>query len=113
MGWGIDMVMLTAATVAAWPGAVVQVPPMPDLGLALIVLGGLWLCLWQRAWRWAGLLPILAGALSPLTFQPPDLLVSGDRSEEHTSELQSLMRLSYAVFCLKKKNNDTTHTLII
>src|SRR3546814_2163282 len=28
---------------------------------------------------------------------------SGDRSEEHTSELQSLMRISYAVFCLKKK----------
>src|SRR3546814_3396597 len=33
-----------------------------------------------------------------------------DRSEEHTSELQSLMRISYAVFCLKKKkiNKDTT-----
>src|SRR3546814_15861123 len=30
-----------------------------------------------------------------------------DRSEEHTSELQSLMRISYAVFCLKKKNNKT------
>src|SRR3546814_9038677 len=29
---------------------------------------------------------------------------SGVRSEEHTSELQSLMRISYAVFCLKKKN---------
>src|SRR3546814_3271764 len=29
-----------------------------------------------------------------------------DRSEEHTSELQSLMRISYAVFCLKKKNKD-------
>src|SRR3546814_4096314 len=28
-----------------------------------------------------------------------------DRSEEHTSELQSLMRISYAVFCLNKKNN--------
>src|SRR3546814_5049288 len=28
-----------------------------------------------------------------------------DRSEEHTSELQSLMRISYAVFCLKKKHN--------
>src|SRR3546814_6775538 len=28
---------------------------------------------------------------------------TGDRSEEHTSELQSLMRISYAVFCLKKK----------
>src|SRR3546814_10640113 len=30
------------------------------------------------------------------------------RSEEHTSELQSLMRISYAVFCLKKKNNQLT-----
>src|SRR3546814_2820438 len=30
------------------------------------------------------------------------------RSEEHTSELQSLMRISYAVFCLKKKNKHTT-----
>src|SRR3546814_9685607 len=31
----------------------------------------------------------------------------GDRSEEHTSELQSLMRISYAVFCLKKKKKKT------
>src|SRR3546814_2924776 len=31
------------------------------------------------------------------------------RSEEHTSELQSLMRISYAVFCLKKKKKNTTH----
>src|SRR3546814_2348806 len=30
-------------------------------------------------------------------------VISGERSEEHTSELQSLMRISYAVFCLKKK----------
>src|SRR3546814_192565 len=34
------------------------------------------------------------------------------RSEEHTSELQSLMRISYAVFCLKKKTNSTEHTHI-
>src|SRR3546814_4127444 len=32
-----------------------------------------------------------------------DLVAPGERSEEHTSELQSLMRISYAVFCLKKK----------
>src|SRR3546814_1160455 len=32
-------------------------------------------------------------------------MVGDSRSEEHTSELQSLMRTSYAVFCLKKKNN--------
>src|SRR3546814_8954329 len=41
--------------------------------------------------------------------RPQDLVAPGDlptllgRSEEHTSELQSLMRISYAVFCLKKK----------
>src|SRR3546814_2612665 len=33
------------------------------------------------------------------------LLASDERSEEHTSELQSLMRISYAVFCLKKKKD--------
>src|SRR3546814_1005228 len=33
--------------------------------------------------------------------------VTAARSEEHTSELQSLMRISYAVFCLKKKKNET------
>src|SRR3546814_995416 len=33
---------------------------------------------------------------------------AGDRSEEHTSELQSLMRISYAVFCLKKKKKTET-----
>src|SRR3546814_9048193 len=33
------------------------------------------------------------------------------RSEEHTSELQSLMRISYAVFCLKKKKKHTTNDL--
>src|SRR3546814_1150257 len=35
--------------------------------------------------------------------------VMSNRSEEHTSELQSLMRISYAVFCLKKKNNYFHH----
>src|SRR3546814_5814916 len=35
------------------------------------------------------------------------------RSEEHTSELQSLMRISYAVFCLKKKINKTTSNYLL
>src|SRR3546814_9765361 len=40
-----------------------------------------------------------------------DALRSAFRSEEHTSELQSLMRISYAVFCLKKKKKHTTRKL--
>src|SRR3546814_3604060 len=41
-----------------------------------------------------------------------DMVVAGPvkRSEEHTSELQSLMRISYAVFCLKKKKDNNTTT---
>src|SRR3546814_8073143 len=44
------------------------------------------------------------------TMEETDLL---KRSEEHTSELQSLMRLSYAVFCLQKKTYDTIHYTLI
>src|SRR3546814_5321185 len=40
------------------------------------------------------------------------LPTSWTRSEEHTSELQLLMRISYAVFCLKKKNKRHTHTAL-
>src|SRR3546814_3900600 len=45
-----------------------------------------------------------------LTYNNTNRLVkNSDRSEEHTSELQSLMRISYAVFCLKKKKNKYNH----
>src|SRR3546814_9584297 len=46
-------------------------------------------------------LPVSGGGLGGAPGQP------FQRSEEHTSELQSLMRISYAVFCLKKKKNIT------
>src|SRR3546814_8571782 len=55
-------------------------------------------------WRLGGVRP----RQSPQSAQSrldPDL--ARRRSEEHTSELQSLMRISYAVFCLKKKTNRT------
>src|SRR3546814_3008663 len=48
------------------------------------------------------------GALAGMRLSPSSRLRLQRRSEEHTSELQSLMRISYAVFCLKKKKNTTT-----
>src|SRR3546814_3212476 len=45
----------------------------------------------------------------PMPFQRASLSKHKYRSEEHTSELQSLMRISYAVFCLKKKNKTQAH----
>src|SRR3546814_6822264 len=50
------------------------------------------------------------GALTPFLLLRPAR--SCARSEEHTSELQSLMRISYAVFCLKKNNYQTIYTFI-
>src|SRR3546814_5482792 len=44
----------------------------------------------------------------PVTQRFDDFAAFEQRSEEHTSELQSLMRISYAVFCLKKKNQHQT-----
>src|SRR3546814_6376330 len=41
--------------------------------------------------------------LRPIAITSPTDFIAVERSEEHTSELQSLMRISYAVFCLKKK----------
>ena len=78
MGWGIDLLLGLAATVADWPAAALRVPPMPAWGLGLAVLGGLWLCLWQGRWRWPAALLILAGALSPLGFVAPSLMASDD-----------------------------------
>src|SRR3546814_7026023 len=54
-----------------------------------------------------GASPAYHGPLSDRRAAPLRAGRIGLRSEEHTSELQSLMRSSYAVFCLKKKNNTT------
>src|SRR3546814_6284740 len=80
------------ATLAAWGFLTVG-----------IILGAWWsyeVLGWGGFWGWdpvenASLLPWLTGTA---------YLHSVMRSEEHTSELQSLMRTSYAVFCLQKKN---------
>src|SRR3546814_4127465 len=54
--------------------------------------------------------------VAPVTIRPgtglgnPGACGQRQRSEEHTSELQSLMRISYAVFCLKKKKEQQKHT---
>src|SRR3546814_5425921 len=55
---------------------------------------------------WRIHMPLIRGSLLAA-----GTIVFVDRSEEHTSELQSLMRISYAVFCLKKKKKTTQTTV--
>jgi competence protein ComEC len=77
MRWGIVAVLDTAEKIAAWPGAVHVVPAMPAGGLITVALGGAWLCLWRRRWRWLGLVGIAAGLSTTLLTVPPDVLVDG------------------------------------
>lgn len=78
MGLGIDAMTWCASAVARLPGAVGRVPAIPSSAFALMVLGGLWLCIWRTRWRLLGLVLGAAGlALSP-TLERPDVLVGGD-----------------------------------
>ncbi len=101
MGWGIEVVISVAETVASWPGAVTLVPAMPIFALAAIALGGVWLCLWRQRWRYLGLAGILAGMAAPLFVQPPDLLIDGQgrllavRTETGSVAFSSLRRARF------------------
>src|SRR3546814_6627370 len=66
----------------------------------------------SKIWLWVFCISfVILGVLGVLAPTPGRTLLSQvcTRSEEHTSELQSLMRTSYAVFCLKKKKNTNNH----
>ena len=64
--------------VAGRPGAVTMLPTMPVTAFGLLLLGGLWLCLWRERWRLLGLIPVLAGGLIIAGTRAPDLYVTGD-----------------------------------
>jgi competence protein ComEC len=55
-----------------------MLPTMPTGAFALMVAGGLWICLWHKSWRRLGLVPLGLGALWALTTPAPDLIVTGD-----------------------------------
>jgi competence protein ComEC len=77
MGWGVEGLDAIARHVADWPQAAMLVPSLPGASLWLLTVGGLWLCLWRRCWRFAGLPVAIAGLL--LAPPPaPDLLMSED-----------------------------------
>ena len=78
MGWGVEGILWIGRTVSAWPAATLPVPPMPGWGLVVFSAGLAWLGLWRSRARLAGVPVMLAGLMSPLAVQPPDLLMSSD-----------------------------------
>ena len=79
-GLGIELMVATGRWVASWPGAVSVLPQISGSALLLIVLGGIWLCLWQTRIRALGLVIAAAGlALAPQA-ERPDILVEREGS---------------------------------
>ena len=78
MSWGVEALIEVSRRVSSWPDAVLLLPSLSQGGLALVTLGGLWLCLWRKGWRYAGLPVILLGLSTLATVRPPDLLIAAE-----------------------------------
>ena len=103
MGLGIDLLVATGKWVASWPGAVSVLPSISAPALLLLVLGGLWLCLWQTRWRALGLVIAAVGLMVSGEGTRPDVLIERDgrnvalRTEDGTLALPPATRANYSV----------------
>jgi competence protein ComEC len=77
-GLSLHALLGLAHMVAAAPGALALMPSMPRWAFGMMVVGGLWLCLWTTRLRLFGLAPVAIGAVAALAAPTPDLLVTGD-----------------------------------
>ena len=78
LGKGVELLMTIAVRTAELPGADWAPANLPLPGVLAIVAGLLWLLIWQRRWRWAGLVPVAAGLIIALFPAQPELLLSSD-----------------------------------
>jgi competence protein ComEC len=73
----LHLLVKIASFFAYWPGANIQLPQPPLISFMCVVLGSLWLCLWQQPWRRWGIVPIFLGCFLAFFYNPPDLMVDG------------------------------------
>jgi competence protein ComEC len=72
---GLKAVIAIAFEVASWPGAAHSTASISGLSFGLMIVGGLWLCIWWRSWRLLGLLPLSLGIILTPFRDPPDILI--------------------------------------
>jgi competence protein ComEC len=78
MGWGIEAMLTVGRWVSELPGSVSLVSAWPMSALVCLSLGGLWIVLWRRSWRWAGLVPVAVAGGLVFAEKPPDIVVARD-----------------------------------
>jgi len=77
-GLSINALLELAHAIGSTTGAVALMPSMPAWAFGLMVVGGIWLCLWNTRLRLLGLVPVIIGAVAASMAPSPDLLVTGD-----------------------------------
>ena len=75
--WGLDILNNIAFYTASLPGALIRIPSPSLLSSALIIFGGLWLCLWLERWRYWGVSPILLGVVLVFLMPQPRIFIDG------------------------------------
>ena len=78
MGFGIEIMLSMGRFVSGLPGAISTVSAWPVDAIVLMSFGGLWMALWRRHWRWAGVMPMLVGVIVAMLAHGPDILVARD-----------------------------------
>lgn len=72
----LTLLCLIAQKIALLPGAAIQVKAVPTHALVIFSFGMLWLCLWKKAWRWLGIIPIFLSVILWRTFELPFAYIS-------------------------------------
>lgn len=76
--WGLDVMMVISRFVSAFPYANITLPSPSNWGFVLIIIGGLWLALWNTRWRLIGIPLLVLGLGTIALFKPYDLIISDD-----------------------------------
>jgi competence protein ComEC len=75
MGEGIEWLIKISEYIALIPHSTKVIPYIPAISLLLIIIGGLWICLWRSDWRWLGISCILAGISSVWLIPRADIII--------------------------------------
>jgi competence protein ComEC len=76
LGQGVEWLLALARWAAGLPGSQLALPRMPEMAIILLVLGGLWMMLWQQRWRYLGLPLIVLGIFYAAPTELPDIIVN-------------------------------------
>lgn len=76
LGGGVEAILWIAATVSAWPFAAITLPAPGPVAMLMMVAGGLWVALWQRRWRLAGVVAFTLGLTGAGPVSQTDILIA-------------------------------------